>query len=322
MEKTHMKKTTLALVLGGIISMNASAAGFFESLDTVLKGIENAAAKSAGTNGTTGTRNDSSVDDILIKYKERHFVAVNVETVYERRNGDLKGVITAKNCTNSDIAYHERQLKNSINSGDLTSSKVSATMLIGLLSNCATTELAYPEPHTKQEFIHRTGDALSNYAIISKSEEAKADAETLLNWGGTDTGQIAAMNKAFGLNTAVQDAASLSANPYTLVDMKNRNPVAFDRKYEGKIIETVGVVTKVYGNDRNVQFSLKGSNKDKDHISFSDYVVCNVTNKDEILKAENYGIGQKVKIKGIYEKEVMGSINLIECSVRPAPKKG
>lgn len=321
-----MKKTTLALVLSGIVSMNASAAGFFETLDSALKGIENAAGKVAEQGKITqqpsetqvlGSQNESALNEILQKYKDENPKYLgSVATI-----GSTMGIY-AVGCVDETFADEERQFKNALKSGDAGFAIARAQLLAGGYASCALSPDPYINGYTKKDFVHRTADVVSVLAMISSSYEAKEDAEALFKWSGTENGQIAAMNKSFGLNAAVQDAASLSANPYTLVDMKNRNSVAFNRKYEGKVIESVGVVTKISGNERAMKFSLKGSNKDKDHISWSDYVVCNVTNKEEMIKAENYGIGQKVKIKGIYKDGSLGSIELNECGVRPAPKKG
>lgn len=315
-----MKKITLALLLTSIFTTNASAEGIYQNLDTILKGIETAAGavskvSTVSDNYAAETKTDSSVDEILMKYKDKNPLFMGG---YVNQNGKGSMEIHSTECVDNNFKNYERLYKNSLNSGDSTAAQIHAEKLAGGLASCALSKYPYVQGYNKQHFVRRTGEILSNIAIITNSYEVKDEAEKLLNASGAGKAQIEKMNKAFGLGAAVTNKPLISASPYAIVSMKNRNAAAFDRKFSGQIIEVTGNVTKVNGNERKVEFSLKGANKDEDSLAWSDYVYCLVTNESEIIKSEAFGVGDKVKIKGYYEKGILNKINLNECSVRSA----
>lgn len=315
-----MKKTALALMMATLISTNASAEGVYQSLDTILKGIETVAGtvstvSTATDKYTSETKSDSSVDEILKKYNDKNPLFMGG---FVNQNNSRGLEIHSTECVDKTFVNVERLYKNALNSGDSTTAQIYAEKIAGGYSSCALSTYPHMQGYNKQYFVKRTGEILSNLAIITNSYEVKGEAEKLLNASGGGKSHIEKMNKAFGLGEAVSDKPLISASPYTIVSMKSRNVAAFDRKFSGKIIEVVGTVTKVNGNERKVEFSLKGANKDQDSLAWSDYVNCLVTNEAEIIKSEAFGVGDKVKIKGYYEKGVLNKINLNECAVRSA----
>lgn len=70
-------------------------------------------------------------------------------------------------------------------------------------------------------------------------------------------------------------------------------------------MEVTGKLSDIRGiNDNNgVYLMVRGANKSKDLMKFSDYVQCQITNPDEIKKTYSLKRGEQVKFKGIYEKK-------------------
>lgn len=301
-----MKKNKIvAMAILSAIAFNASAA---PNINNILNQVFSSSGSSDSTSSDSNKKRstgDKNVDQVLTKYGSigKQGAAI-IDYSLQGPLGEGKIVST---CSKGMLDIGHKMLSDNMKSDPKYSLEVAKSNL-SYSSQCALLEekYEYKDSVAQSDFVYSSGYFLAVDAILSKDMEKKTDAETLLSHvNGPGDSMIKFMNKSFGLNAPVKSSADFSGSAFAMVNARSANQFAFDQKYEGKVMEVTGKLNDIRGiNDNNGVFLVvKGSNKGKDLINFSDFVQCQVTNPDEIKKTYSLKRGDQIKFKGIYEKK-------------------
>lgn len=173
-----------------------------------------------------------------------------------------------------------------------------------------------PANYSFSKWVMIAGSYLANYVLISDTgsdvelhaaERAKAYLEFAdANGELADKSILDALNKKFFEKPKVADtlgSPKLAGTAVSLVSQYLGNRLAFKQKYTGALLEASGAIGQI--SDDGGEVRLIGNTKlSRDEIGFQHYVYCTTADGSEIRNILNYRVGQKMKVRGIFDPEV------------------
>jgi hypothetical protein len=221
-------------------------------------------------------------------------------------------------------------LKTELSAAGKHGARQSAVCGLWLVSNESLNEVVSDGSVSFADWVYLTGRYLSIYALnaypalegrIQSAERAKKYLEYAGANGRNVQKEIDALNKAFFSkpeNTTASATPVRTASAVKLVEERNDNTFAFDRKHLGKTLRVNGKISYIGKNGRDL--NLIGNTKlDADHIGFQHYAYCLIDKEENLDAVALVKKGQTITIQGIYNPNSTGIRNgqfvLQDCMV-------